>query len=88
MMHPDEIEEMDYAANAHNDYMWEAYGAEAHQAAKIEAEMSYWNSEKECDERDIPTVIEARYCSHVQDCVRHFLLAWYDAMQGKDFLPF
>ena len=86
-MHPDEIEEMDYAANAHHDYMWEAYGAEAAREARIEYEMSFWDSERECDVRDIPTVCEARHDPHVVRCVSQLLFV-LSSFLDPDNIPF
>lgn len=86
MMHPDEIEEMDYAANARYDYYWEAYGAEAHREAQIESEMSYWDDERECDVRDIPTVREARHDDYVERCV-FGLLSFFSSFDPND-IPF
>jgi hypothetical protein len=86
MMHPDAIEEMDYAANARADYMWEAYGAEEARYAKAEEAEFFWDSERECDVRDIPTVREARYNDFVVRCVENFLCAF--SAFNDDYCPF
>lgn len=90
MMHPDEIEEMDYACNAHYDYMSEAYGPTARDAARMCEEDYYWDSERECDIRDIPTVCEARYDSHAKYCVEQFLwmVSYLLAGPSEDDIPF
>jgi len=87
MLHPDLIEEMDYAANAHYDYIREAYGDLGDSPEQCEAEF-YWDYEADCDVRDIPTVRELRYETHAQDCVRSFIFAVIEVCQGKDWIPF
>lgn len=86
MMHPDEIEEMDYACNARSDYMWEAYGAESYRELQMEIEASFWDYERECDIRDIPTVLEARHERHVVCCMSHFF--WVVSSLSPDYCPF
>lgn len=87
MMHPDEIEELDYATNAHYDYLREAYGDLGDSDEQCEAEY-YWDSESGCDIRDIPTVCEPRFDPHVQECVKAFLWDLSILFQPKDWIPF
>jgi len=72
MMHPDEIEEMDYQANAHYDYLRETFGPTADDAARMCEEDAHWDYERDCDVRTIPTVCEARHDSHCRSCVSAF----------------
>lgn len=85
-MHPDEIEEMDYQANAYNDYMWEAYGAEAAREAKGNEDEEFWDYERECDVRNIPTVREARFDDTVKLAVQRFLDVV--CLHAEDNIPF
>lgn len=84
-MHPDDIEEMNYQANAYSDYMWEAYGAEAHREAEQEYQASFWDSELECDIRDIPWVYEARHDGYAICCVETLVFAFCNVVDDCPF---
>lgn len=88
MMHPDEIEEMDYQANAHYDYMREAFGAEARLLAKMAEEDFYWDSERGCDVRDIPTVREQWADDYVQKAMAAFIYFLTELGMASDNIPF
>jgi hypothetical protein len=66
-MHPDEIEEMEYAAFAHSDYLREAYGPTARDADRF------------YDWGDVEPFVgprSARYCSHTIACVTALLVCF------------
>lgn len=82
-MHPDLIEEMEYACFARSDYLREAFGPTAEDACRFSEEEAYWDHERECDVRDIPTVVESRFDPHVVLCVSYLLGAF-----DLDDIPF
>jgi hypothetical protein len=69
-MHPDLIEEMEYQANARYDYLNEAYGETARDAARM-LEQDYAAEMEEA--RNTPWVREARFDDHAVECVGAFL---------------
>jgi hypothetical protein len=88
MMHPDEIEEMDYACNAHYDYLREAYGPTAQDADSFCEDEYDWNSERGCYNSDIPWVNEGREDSHVHECVKSFLWEACNLVRDPNEIPF